>query len=66
MLDFQFSGAWITSLSHVKGLFKIIFEHNYFTTEPIFKNFAAHFRTFGLQNDDIVIFFLYCFTKVRF
>ena len=49
---------WITSLAHAKGIFKIIFGHNYFTSEPIFKIFAALFTTFGLQKDDIVIFFL--------
>ena len=57
-LDFQFSSVWITSLAHAKCLFKTIFGHNYFTSELIFKIFAALFRTFGLQKDDKVIFVL--------
>ena len=32
-----------------------------FISEPIFKIFATLFTTFGLQKDDIVIFFLWCF-----
>ena len=39
-----------------KGLFKIMFWHNYFTSEPIFKIFAALFMTFGFQKDDNNIF----------
>ena len=33
----------------MKGLLKIIFEHNIFISEPIFKFFAVLFRTFGMQ-----------------
>ena len=29
-------------------------------------NRFSNFTTFGLQKDDIVIFFLWCFRKVRF
>ena len=51
---------------HAKGLFKINFGHNHFLCEPIYKIFVALFRTFGLQKIDMVIFFLWCFIKVRF
>ena len=44
----------------------MIFGHNYFISEPIFKIFVALFRTYGLQKDGMVIFFLMCFRKVRF
>ena len=40
--------------------------HNYFIREPIFKLLVAHFRTRELQKDGMVIFFLWCFRKVRF
>ena len=36
---------------------------NYFICYPIFKLFATLFMTFGLQQDDMVIFFLWCFRK---
>ena len=42
------------------------FGHNYFISEPIFKLFAALFRTHELQKDGMVLFFLWCFRKVRF
>ena len=66
MLDFQFKGVWITSLAHAKCLFKMVSVHNYFISEPIFKSFVALFRTHELQKDGMVIFFLWCFRKVRF
>ena len=44
----------------------MIFGHNYFITEPIFKLFVTIFRTHELQKDDMVIVFLWCFRKVRF
>ena len=44
----------------------MIFGHNYFISEPIFKLFVAHFRTHELQKDGMVIFFLWCFRKARF
>ena len=50
----------------LKCLFKMIFGHNYFISEPIFKLFVALVRTHELQKDDMVIFFLWCFRKVRF
>ena len=56
----------MTSLAHAKCLFKMIFGHNYLIGEPIFKLFVALFRTHELQKDDMVIFFLWCFRKVRF
>ena len=65
-LDFQFQDVWIISLAHAKGIFKIIFGHKYFISEPIFQNFAALFFTFGLQKDGMFIFFLRCFRNVRF
>ena len=34
--------------------------------EPIFRIFVALLTIFGLQKDDMVIFFLWCFRKVRF
>ena len=40
--------------------------HNYSISEPIFKLFVALFRTNGMQKDDMVIFFVWCFRKVRF
>ena len=52
--------------AHAKCLFKKIFGHNYLISEPNFKLFVALFRTHEWQNDDMVIFFLWCFRKVRF
>ena len=66
LLDFQFKGVKITSLAHAKCLFKMIFGHNYFISERIFKLFVALFRTHELQKDGMVIVFLWCFRKVRF
>ena len=42
------------------------FGHNYFISEPIFKLVVALFRTHELQKDGVVIYFLWCFRKVRF
>ena len=44
----------------------MIFGHNYLIIEQIFKLFVALFRTCELEKDDMVIFFLWCFIKVRF
>ena len=44
----------------------MIFGHSYFISEPIFKLFMALFRTHELQKDGMVIFFLWCFRKMRF
>ena len=44
----------------------MIFWHNCLISEPIFKLFVAPFRTHELQKDDMVIFFLWSFRKVRF
>ena len=44
----------------------MIFGHTYFISESIFKLFVALFRTHELQKDGMVIFFLWCFGKVRF
>ena len=41
---------------------QMIFGHEYFISEPIFKLFVALFRTHELQKDGMVIFF----RKVRF
>ena len=41
-----------------KALFKNIFLHKIFICLQIFKNFVALFKTFGMQNDDMLIFFL--------
>ena len=49
-----------------KCLFKMIFGHNSFISEPIFKLFVACFRTHVLQKDGKITFFLWCFRKVRF
>ena len=46
-----------------KFLFKIIFGHHYFISDPIFKIFKALFITFGLQKDDMVIFFIVVLQK---
>ena len=43
----------------------MIFGHNYFISEPIFKLFVALFRTHELPKDGMVIFFFWCFRKVR-
>ena len=34
-----------------------------FISEPILKFFVAFFRTFGMQKDDKVILFLWCYKK---
>ena len=39
-----------------KALVNIIFGHKVLICEPIFKNFVALFRTFGMQKDDKIIF----------
>ena len=44
----------------------MIFGHNYFISKSIFKLFVALFRTHELQKDGMVIFFFWCFRKVRF
>ena len=49
-----------------KALFKYIFLHKIFICKRIFKIFVAPFKTFGMQNDDMLIFFLRSFRKVRF
>ena len=65
-----FSGKIVTSLdgnfTMEKALFKNIFLHKIFICYPIFKNFEALFKTFGMQNGDMLIFFLKSFRKVRF
>ena len=48
-----------------KAYSKIIFGHNYITSEPIFNIFAALFRTVGLQKHDIVIFILVAFHETE-
>ena len=67
---FFFLGKIVTSLADIftmkKALFKIIFSHKMFVCYPIFKIFEALFKTFGMQNVDMVIFFLRSFRKVRF
>ena len=50
----------------MQNALKMIFGHNYFISELIFKLSVALFRTHELQKDDMVIFFLWCFRKVRF
>ena len=49
-----------------KALFKNIFLHKIFICQMIFKIFVALFKTFGMQNGDILIFFVRSFRKVRF
>ena len=49
-----------------KALFKSMFLHKIFICKPIFKIFVALFKTFGMQNGDMLIFFLRSFRKVRF
>ena len=46
-----------------KCLFKMIFGHNYFISEPIFKLFVALSRTHELQNDGMIHIFLVVFQK---
>ena len=49
-----------------KALFKTIFLHEIFICEPIFLIFVTLFKTFGMQNGDMLIFFSRSFRKVRF
>ena len=60
----------VTSLTDIftmeKDLSKIIFWHKIFIFKPIFEIFEALFKTYGMQNGDMVIFFLRSFRKVRF
>ena len=49
-----------------KALFKNIFLDKILICQPIFKLFVALFKTFGMQNGDLLIFFLRSFRKVRF
>ena len=44
----------------------MIFVHNNFISEPMFKLFVALFRTHELQKDGMVTFFLWFSRKVRF
>ena len=66
----MFSGKIVTSLAGnftmEKALFKNIFLHKIFICQPIFKIFVALFKTFGMQNGDMLIFFLRSFRKARF
>ena len=65
-LDF-FPGKIVTSLTDIftmeKALSKIIFWHKIFICEPIFEIFVALFKTYGMQNGDMVIVFLEVFQK---
>ena len=49
-----------------KCLFKMILGHNYLISDPILKLLVALFRTHELQKDGMVIFFLWCYRKVKF
>ena len=49
-----------------KALFKNIFLYNFFFCKLIFNFFVALFKTFGMQNGDMLIFFLWPFRKVEF
>ena len=66
---FFFSGKIVTSLAGnftmENALFKNIFLHKIFICQPIFKIFVALFKTFGMQNGDMLIFFLRSFRKLR-
>ena len=44
----------------------IFFLHNIFICESIFKIFVALFKTYGMQNGGMVIFFFWSFRKLRF
>ena len=61
-----FSGEIVTSLgnnfSMQKSLLRNIFGPYIFVCKPIFKIFAAHFRTKGILNNDKIIFEWGCFT----
>ena len=48
-----------------KVLFKIIFWHQIFICTQVSKFLMHILKTFGMQNGDMVIFFLRCFRKVR-
>ena len=49
-----------------KALFKNIFLRKIFICQPIFKFFVALFKIFGIQNGDLIIFFMRSFRKVIF
>ena len=66
VLQISFNVFGLPPLHMQKCLFKTIWGHNYFISEPIFKLFVALFGTHVLQKDGMVIFFLWCFRKVRF
>ena len=55
-----FSGKIVTFLANnfsmQKSIFKNIFGHQIFISAPIFKFFAAHFKTEGMLNHDKIIF----------
>ena len=57
-----------TSLADIftmeNAIFKIIFWHKILICLLIFKIFVALFKTFGMQNGVMVIFFLKSFRKV--
>ena len=66
-----FSGENSSSLAgnftmEKKTLFKNSLLHKFFICLPIFKIFVALLKTFRMQNDDMLIFFLRSFRKVRF
>ena len=65
-----FSKKIVTSHADIftmeNALFKIIFWHKIFICCLIFKIFVAHFKTFRMQNGDMVILFMRSFRKVRF
>ena len=60
-LDFLSQGKKVTSLAVV--LVKIIYWHKNFYLLAESKIYATLFKSFGMQNIDMVIFFLRCFRK---
>ena len=68
--QFRFISEKITSLADIlqgkKPYSKIFSGRNFFIYKPIFKIFVALFTTSGMQNGDMVIFFLTSFRKMRF
>ena len=68
-LDF-FPGQIVTSLSEIlqwkKPYPKKFSGIKFFICYPIFKIFVALFKTYGMQNGDMVIFFTRSFRQLRF
>ena len=61
-----FSGKIVTSLADIKPYSKLLSGIKFLFVNRFSKYFVALFRTYGIQNGDMVIFFLRVFRKVIF